>query len=81
MAIQQALLIDYPGALGREVSTELATSLFGIVAGAFGGVAGLIASRRLEGIPGSIQLGTLAVPVAVAGLSTVAGAFLIPSDI
>lgn len=79
MAIRQASPTAFPGFLGRPISTELATSLFGIAAGAFGGLAGLIASRRLEDVTGEIPLGTLAVPVAIAGVSTVVGAFFLPS--
>lgn len=80
MAVTNATATDLPGVLGRQVSTELATSLFGVVAGAFGGIAGLVASRRLAGLDGNISLGQLTLPVAVAGLSTVAGALLLPSE-
>lgn len=66
--------------VGPEISTELATTAFGLVAGVFGGIAGLIAARKLEGVSGPIPIGSLGVPLAVAGVSTVIGAFLLPGS-
>lgn len=66
--------------VGPSISTELATTAFGLAAGVFGGVAGLVAARRLEGAPDIIPAGNLAIPVLVAGVSTVLGAFLIPTS-
>lgn len=79
MAVVQSSGFQWPGVLAREIATETAVSVFGIAAGAFGGLAGLVASRQLQGITGRIPVGRLAVPVAVAGISTVLGAFLLPS--
>lgn len=70
---------EFPGVFGREISTELSVTAFQLAGGVFGGLAALIASKRLEGIGGSLPLGRLAIPVAVAGVSTVIGAFLLPS--
>lgn len=79
MAVTQAVGTDLPGILGRQISTEQAVNVFGLAAGAFGGIAGLIAARRLQGVTGDIQVGILAVPILVAGVSTVVGAFLLPT--
>lgn len=65
--------------IGPDISTELATTAFGLAAGVFGGIAGLVAARRLESAPDVIPAGNLAIPVAVAGISTVLGAWLIPA--
>lgn len=65
--------------IGPEISTELATTLFGLTAGVFGGIAGLVAASRLERAPDIIPAGYLAIPVAIAGISTVVGALLIPT--
>lgn len=67
--------------VGPEISTELATTAFGLAAGVFGGVAGLIASQRLKELPETVPTGILAIPVAVAGISTVIGAFFIPTEV
>lgn len=66
---------------GPEISTELATTAFGLAAGLFGGVAGLVASQRLKQLPETVPAGILAIPVAVAGISTVAGALLLPTEV
>lgn len=79
MAVSTATGAQFPGVFGREISTELSVTAFQLAGGVFGGVAALIASRRLEGVGGTIPLGRLALPVAVAGLSTVIGALLLPS--
>lgn len=81
MAVVQASNADFPGVLGREISTELAVTGFQLAGGVFGGLAALIASRRLQGITQPLPLGRLVVPVAVAGLSTVVGALLLPSSL
>lgn len=65
--------------VGREITTEFGVTLFQLSAGVFGGIAALVASQRLESAPEHIPLGTLAPAVAVAGLSTIAGAFLLPT--
>lgn len=79
MAVVQNAGGQWPGVLGRAISTELAVTAFQLAGGVFGGLAAIIASRRLEGIGGNIPLGRLAIPVAVAGVSTVIGALLLPS--
>lgn len=79
MAVVQSSGIEWPGILGREISTELSVTAFQLAGGVFGGLAALIASRRLQDITQPLPLGRLVVPVAVAGVSTVVGAFLLPS--
>lgn len=81
MAVVQSSGIEWPGFLSREISTELAVTGFQLVGGVFGGVAALIASRKLEGVSQPLPLGRLVVPVGVAGLSTVIGALLLPSSL
>lgn len=65
--------------LGREISTEFGITVFQLSAGVFGGLAALVAARRLEDAPDSIPVGALVLPIAVAGVSTVVGAFLLPT--
>jgi hypothetical protein len=80
MAVSSATGNEFPGVFGRSISTELSVTAFQLAGGVFGGIAALIASRRLEDVGGTIPLGRLALPVAVAGVSTVVGAFLLPSE-
>lgn len=79
MAVGTTSGIQWPGVFGREISTELSVTAFQLAGGVFGGLAAIIASRRLEGIGTTIPLGRLVVPVAVAGVSTVIGAMLLPT--
>lgn len=79
MAVRQASNGQLPGVLGRTISTELAVNAFGLMSGSFGALAGLIAAKRLETYTDEIPLGRLAVPVLVAGGSTVIGALLVPT--
>lgn len=65
--------------VGREISTEFGVTLFQLSAGVFGGVAALVAANRLEEAPETLPLGTFVLPIAVAGVSTVVGAFLLPT--
>lgn len=66
--------------LGWEISTELAVNFFGIASGTFGALAGLVAARRLAKAPDRIPIRNLVIPVTVAGVSTVLGALLVPTD-
>lgn len=79
MAIRQTTGTELPGILGRTISTEQAVNVFGLGAGVFGGMAGLVAAGRLQNLSGEIQFGRLVIPLAVAGISTVVGALLLPS--
>lgn len=79
MAVARPTATDLPGVLGRTISTELGVTAFQLAGGVFGGLAAIIASRRLEQREEPLPLGVLAVPVAVAGVSTVLGAFLLPT--
>lgn len=73
---------NLPGVLGREITTEMAVNLFGIGAGIFGGVAGLVAGQRLGALSvEKIPVGLLTIPLLVAGVSTVVGAFLLPTEL
>lgn len=66
-------------AVGRPISTEFSITLFQLATGVFGGIASLLAARRLEGAPDQVPIGALVLPIAVAGASTVIGAMLLPS--
>lgn len=79
MAVGLTPGVEFPGVLGVPISTEMAVNLFGIGAGVFGGLAGLVAGTRLQGVSGDLQAGQLVIPLAVAGISTVVGALLLPS--
>lgn len=66
--------------LSTEIPTETAVTAFQLVGGLFGGIAAIIASRRLSALPGeTISLASLAIPVLIAGGSTVIGALFLPS--
>lgn len=80
MAVSTASGSGFPGVLGRMISTELSVTAFQLAGGVFGGVAAIIASRRLENVGNAIPLGRLVIPVAVAGVSTVIGALLLPTE-
>lgn len=79
MAVSTATGSTFPGFLGRTISTELSVTAFQLAGGVFGGLAAIIASRRLEGVGGTIPLGRLVIPVTIAGVSTVIGALLLPT--
>lgn len=66
-------------ALGT-IDTELAVTVFQLSAGVFGGLAALVAARRLSQAGDEVPASTLVVPVAIAGASTVLGAFLLPTE-
>lgn len=66
---------------GYEVSTEMATTLFGLVAGVGGAIANLVAGGRLSDVTSdTIPLRTLAVPVGISIAASAGAAFLIPRD-
>jgi len=63
-----------------EISTEQASVAFGLLAGVGGGLAQLIAGRRLSNVTGeTVKTTSLLLPVLVGGLSTAAAAFLLPA--
>lgn len=63
------------------VPTELAVTSFQLATGVFGGIAALLASRRLSQLGSdTIRVSSLILPIAVAGVSTVIGAFLLPGS-
>jgi len=65
----------------REISTEQASVAFGLLAGVGGGIAQLIAGRRLSGVDSeTIPTANLLIPVVVGGASTAAAAFLLPKS-
>lgn len=61
------------------ISTELGVTVFQIAAGLAGGIAAIVAARRLSRVSGTIQLSSLALPILIAGGSTIVGAYLIPA--
>lgn len=70
-----------PDGSGYVVPTELATVSFGLLAGIGGGLAQLIASRRLSGVSNRhIKLSSLALPVILGGGSTALAAYLLPKS-
>lgn len=67
------------GVIPREITTEAAVTLFQLSAGLFGGLAAILAARRLSQVDGTVSPMALALPVLIAGGSTVAGALLLPT--
>ena len=67
---------------GRVVlPTEVAATAFGLLMGVGGGVAQLIAGRRLSGVSGdTIGLRNFSIPLLAATVGAIGGAFLIPSS-
>lgn len=64
---------------GYTIPTETAATTFGLLAGVAGGAAQLLVSKRLSQItPDRISLRSLAIPLAIGGIGTVAGALLVP---
>lgn len=62
------------------VDTEIAVTSFQLASGVFGGLSALVAARRLSRLStDTIPARSLIVPIAVAGISTVIGAFLLPT--
>lgn len=63
-----------------RIPTEQASVAFGLLAGIGGGIAQLIAGRRLSNLDtDTISVGQLALPVLLGGGSTALAAFLLPS--
>lgn len=61
------------------VDTEIAVTSFQLASGVFGGLAALVAARRLAKVGSdTIPVRSLIVPITVAGVSTVLGALLLP---
>jgi hypothetical protein len=67
--------------LSRRISTEQAAVSFGILAGVGGTLAQLVAGKRLSDTgTDTIPLRNLLIPTIVGGGSTLAAAFLVPTD-
>jgi len=79
MAVRQTSSSNLPGILGRFIPSETAVTTFQLATGVFGGVAALIASRRLAAFGDRITIGRLLPAIAVAGVSTAVGALLLPT--
>lgn len=63
-----------------EISTEQAVTFFALTAGIGGGLAQILAGRRLSQVPGdTVPLRKLIIPTAVAGLSTAIAPILLPA--
>jgi len=61
--------------------TEVAATAFGLLMGVGGGVAQLIAGRRLSSVSGeTINLSSFSIPLLAATVGAVGGAFLVPSS-
>lgn len=67
------------GLIPRELTTETAVTAFQLSTAVFGGLAAIIAARRLSKVDGPVSPATLALPVLIAGGSTAAGALLLPA--
>lgn len=78
MAVTAAPTGVQSGIIPRQISTEQAVVAFQLAAGVAGGIAAILAARRLSTVEGPVSLSTLALPVLIAGGSTVAGAMLLP---
>lgn len=65
----------------RDVSTELALTVFGLGAGGAGALGQIIAARRLSQYPSeTIPLSRIALPLVLAASGVAAGAFLVPRE-
>lgn len=79
MAVGTATGTTGAGFLQQTIPTEFAVNAFGLVSGAFGALAGLVAANRLAQRERTIPIRDLVIPVVVAGSSTVLGALLLPA--
>lgn len=61
--------------------TEVAATAFGLVMGVGGGVAQLLAGRRLSGVSGDrVSLRSFALPFVASTVGAIGGAYLLPSS-
>jgi Na+-translocating ferredoxin:NAD+ oxidoreductase RnfA subunit len=74
-------LVQYNSDGVPQITTELATTMFGIVGGVGSALAQIIVSKRLDRVDSDqIPARYLTVPVAVSIVGTVLGSMLIPTE-
>lgn len=79
MSTGQVTGVGFPLDFGT-IDTEIAVVAFQISTGVFGGISALVAARRLSRLEtDTIPTTSLFLPIAIAGVSTVIGAYLLPS--